>query len=91
LLLLLLLARLAGLLLGGELVAIVGGEWLTIGTVQLRVGWWVLATPHRMRRDESLSLGADRSEDALLREAHTVGAAAVFGLFEARATNLTRD
>jgi hypothetical protein len=66
------------------------GQWLAIGAVELRVRGRVLSTPHGMRRDERVSLGADRREHALLREALAVGAASIVRLVEAGAANLRR-
>ena len=70
------------------LVAVVGWQWLTVCSIQLSVGRRILATPHSMCRDECLGLGADWSEHAFLRKAHTVCASTIFRLFESRAANL---
>lgn len=61
---------------------------LTVRAVELSVGRRVLSAVDRVGGDESLGLRADGREDALLRETLAVGAAAVFGLIEARAANL---
>jgi hypothetical protein len=41
-----------------------------------------------MRRNKSLRLSGDGGEDAILVEPHAIGAAAVLGRLEARASNL---
>jgi len=61
---------------------------LTVCAIELCVRWRVLTAPDGVCGDESLGLGAYRREDALLREALTVGAAAILRLIEARAANL---
>lgn len=61
---------------------------LTVCAIELRVWWRVLTAPDGVCGHESLGLSADRREDALLREALTVGAAAILRLIEARAANL---
>jgi hypothetical protein len=45
-------------------------------------------TPDSVSRDESLCLRRDWSEDAVLIESHAVGAAAILGRLEARASDL---
>jgi hypothetical protein len=57
-------------------------------TIELSVWWGLLAAPDSVCWDEGLGLGGDGCEDALLGEALTVCAAAVFGLIEARAADL---
>ena len=63
-------------------------QWLAIRAVELSALWWVLATPDRVRRNESLSLSRNRCEDAFLRKALTIGASAILRLIEAGASNL---
>jgi hypothetical protein len=72
------LSLLAGLLLLRVLLAI-STMWkrLTVGAVELRVRRWVLTAPNGVCRNECLSLGANRSEDAFLREPLAIGAATV--------------
>lgn len=62
------------------------GQWLAVGAVQRR--WRASTAPDGVSRHKSLSLGGDGGEDALLREAHAVGAAAVFRGLKARAADL---
>ena len=66
----------------------VRGQWLTVGTVELGVGWRVLTAPDGVSRDKGLGASGHGSKDTVLREAHTVGTATVFGLVEAGAANL---
>ena len=90
LLLLLLLLLRRRLPLVGVLLAIVRREWLTVCAVELCIGWRLLTTPDSMRRNESLRLGRDGGEDTLLREALAISASTIFGLIEARATDLQK-
>lgn len=54
-------------------------------------GRWLSDTaPDGMRRHKSLSLSRDWREDAVLVESHAVGAAAVLGGLEARASDLQK-
>jgi hypothetical protein len=46
------------------------------------------AAPDSVGRDESLCLGGDGGEDAVLVEPHAIGAAAIFSRLEARAPDL---
>lgn len=78
---------LVGLLVGIALLT-VGRKRLAVGTVQLSVGWRLLAAPDGVSGYESLGLGRHRGEDTFLREALAVGAAAVLRLVEARAADL---
>lgn len=63
-------------------------QWLTVRAVKLGVRRRILAPPYGMRRDERLGLSTHGREDAFLRKALAVGAAAIFGLIEPRAANL---
>ena len=67
-------------LLGGR------GQWLAVGAVERRgrAG----TAPDGVGRHEGLGLGGDGGEDALLREADAVGAAAVLRSLETGAANL---
>jgi hypothetical protein len=53
-------------------------------------GWLSDTSPHGMCRHKCLRLRGDGRENAVLVEPHAVGAAAVFGGLEARASNLYR-
>lgn len=57
-------------------------------TIKLSVGRRLLAAPDCVSRHEGLGLSRHGCEDALLREALAVCAAAVFRLIESRAANL---
>lgn len=58
-------------------------KWLTVCTIQLLTLRVLAATIHSMNWHESLGLSRDWGEDAFLRKALAVGAAAVFGLVKA--------
>lgn len=69
--------------------AVAGGrKRLAVGTVHWR--WLADTAPDSVGRHEGLRLGRNWSEDAVLVEAHAVGAAAVFCRLEARAADLGR-
>lgn len=57
-------------------------------TIELGVGWRLLAAPDCVSGHKGLRLGRDGCEHAFLREALAVGAATVFGLIESRAADL---
>lgn len=63
-----------------------GGQWLAVRAVQRRRG--AGTAPDCVCGHEGLGLGGDGCEDALLREAHAVGAAAILRGLEAGAANL---
>lgn len=81
---------LTGLLRRILLLVAIGVRWkrLAVCAVERLVRWCILAAIERMRGDECLGLSAHGREDALLREAHAVGAAPIFRLIETRAANL---
>lgn len=83
----------------GQIGGLLGRTTLTIGFAMARWrqrlavcaihgGRLTDTTPDSMGGDESLRLSRDGREDAVLVEAHAVGAAAVFSGLEARASNL---
>jgi hypothetical protein len=57
-------------------------------TIELGVGWRLLAAPDCVGWHEGLRLGRDGREDALLREALAVGAATVLRLVKSGASYL---
>lgn len=77
---------------GRRVVAMRRRKAVAVRTVQLLWltgrGTSTAATVERLRRHEGLSLGRHGREDAFLAEADAVGAAAVLGVLEARASDL---
>lgn len=67
---------------------LVVGQRLSVCTIELGVGWRLLAAPDCVGGHKGLRLGRDGREHAFLREALAVGAATVFGLIEPRAADL---
>lgn len=87
---LLLALLLLGLLLLELIAATVRRQRLTVGAIELSVCWWWLPAPDGVRGHESLGLRAHWSEDTFLRKSLAIGAATVFRLIEARASDLLR-
>ena len=69
-------------------VTVAMGQRLAVRAVELRIRWRILAAPDSVRRNKSLCLSTDWREDTFLREALTVGAAAILRLVEAGTANL---
>lgn len=90
----LLLLLLLGLLLAGWWLTVsfgVLGSWQRLAISAIH-GWGLAdTTPDCVGRHESLSLGRDGSEDAVLVEAHAIGAASVVGGFKTRASDLPKS